>query len=115
MGQDGVRDLACSVADSCPENSLSRCWAVVSCSFSGSCQRRNIIGTQWGAWQEPQDANQFALSRWRTDTDLLGNSQSGTPLPVGQVVAYRSCQLINENATVLAQLEKVAVVDLFAD
>jgi hypothetical protein len=65
-----------------------------------------LFGTQWGAWQEPQDNDQFALSRWRTDTDLLGNSQSGTPLPVGQVVAYRSCELINENATVLAQLEK---------
>ena len=65
-----------------------------------------LFGTQWGAWQEPRDADQFALSRWRTDTDLLGNSQSGTPLPVGQVVAYRSCELINENATVLAQLEK---------
>jgi hypothetical protein len=65
-----------------------------------------LFGTRWGAWQEPQDADQFALSRWRTDTDLLGNSLSGTPLPVGQVVAYRSCDLINENATVLAQLEK---------
>lgn len=65
-----------------------------------------LFGTRWGTWQEPQDADQFALSRWRTDTDLLGNSQSGTPLPVGQVVAYRSCELINENATVLAQLEK---------
>ena len=65
-----------------------------------------LFGTRWEAWQEPQDADQFALSRWRTDTDLLGNSQSGTPLPVGQVVAYRSCELVNENATVLAQFEK---------
>jgi hypothetical protein len=65
-----------------------------------------LFGTRWEAWQEPQDADQFALSRWRTDTDLLGNSQSGTPLPVGQVVAYRSCELVNENATVLAQLQK---------
>ena len=65
-----------------------------------------VFGTHWGQWQEPQDSDHFALSRWRTDADVLSNTLSGTPLPVGQVVTYRSCEIVNENATVLAQLEK---------
>jgi hypothetical protein len=66
----------------------------------------SLFGTRWGNWLEPQDADQFALSRWRTDADLLANSLSGTPLPVGQVVSYRNCEIISETGTVLAQLEK---------
>lgn len=65
-----------------------------------------LFGTRWGNWLEPQEADQFALSRWRTDADLLSNSLSGTPLPVGQVVTYRNCEVVSETGTVLAQLEK---------
>lgn len=65
-----------------------------------------LFGTRWGNWLEPQEADQFALSRWRTDADLLANSLSGTPLPVGQVVTYRNCEIVSETGTVLAQLEK---------
>ncbi|MFN9721019.1 MAG: BatA domain-containing protein [Planctomycetota bacterium] len=65
-----------------------------------------LFGTRWGTWKEPEGAEQFALSRWRTDADLLANSLSGTPLPVGQVVTYRSCEVLCETGTVLAQLEQ---------
>jgi hypothetical protein len=65
-----------------------------------------FLGTRWGQWMEPQDVDHFAISRWRTDTDLLGNTLSGTPLPVGQLVTYRSCEVVNEQGTALAQLEK---------
>jgi len=65
-----------------------------------------IFGTRWGQWQEPDDRDHFAVSRWRTDADLLSNTLSGTPLPVGQVITYRTCSVQNEQATVLAQLEK---------
>ena len=65
-----------------------------------------LFGTHWGQWQEPQEADHFALSRWKTDADLLSNTLSGAPLPVGQVIAYRSCEVVNEQATTLAQLEK---------
>lgn len=71
-----------------------------------SPSRATLFGTHWGQWQEPQESDHFALSRWRTDADLLSNTLSGTPLPVGQVVTFRSCEIVNENATVLAQLEK---------
>ena len=65
-----------------------------------------LFGTHWGQWQEPQDGDHFAVSRWRLDADLLGNTLSGTPLPVGQLATYRSCEVVNEQATTLAQLEK---------
>ncbi|MEZ6034627.1 MAG: BatA domain-containing protein [Planctomycetaceae bacterium] len=65
-----------------------------------------LFGTRWGQWADPADNDHFALARWRTDTDLLSNTLSGTPLPVGQVTAFRACDLQNEQATVLAQLEK---------
>jgi len=64
-----------------------------------------IFGTRWGQWREPDGSDHFTLSRWRTDADLLGNTLSGTPLPVGQVTVYRACEVQNEQATVLAQLE----------
>jgi hypothetical protein len=67
---------------------------------------QQIFGTRWGQWQTPPEGDHFALSRWRTDADLLANTLSGTPLPVGQIVTYRSCEVINEQATTLAQLEK---------
>lgn len=63
-----------------------------------------IFGYRWGQWLEPQEQDSFAVLRWRTDEDLLGNTQSGTPLPVGQLAVYRSCELTGENGTVLAQL-----------
>jgi hypothetical protein len=54
-----------------------------------------VFGTHWGQWQEPQDGDHFAVSRWRLDADLLGNTLSGTPLPVGQLATVsklRSCE-----------------------
>ena len=65
-----------------------------------------LFGTHWGQWQEPQEGDHFAVSRWRLDADLLGNTLSGTPLPVGQLATYRSCEVVNEQATTLAHLEK---------
>ena len=67
---------------------------------------QQLFGTRWGPWKEPDGSDHFALSRWRTDADLLSNTLSGTPLPVGQVTTYRACDVENEQATVLAQLEK---------
>ena len=67
---------------------------------------QSLFGTHWGQWKEPETGDHFALSRWRTDADLLGNTLSGSPLPVGQIVTFRSCEVVNEQATVLAQLEQ---------
>ncbi|MFO0978978.1 MAG: BatA domain-containing protein [Planctomycetaceae bacterium] len=63
-----------------------------------------IFGYRWGQWQEPQESENFAVLRWRTDEDLLGNTLSGTPLPVGQLAVYRACELMGDTGTALAQL-----------
>ena len=65
-----------------------------------------LFGTHWGQWLEPQEGDHFAVSRWRLDADLLGNTLSGTPLPVGQLATYRNCEAVNEYATTLAHLDK---------
>lgn len=62
-----------------------------------------LFGTSWGEWREPAETDHFSISRWRTDTDLLGNSRSGQPLPVGQLAVYRSREILNDTGTILAQ------------
>lgn len=64
-----------------------------------------LFGTHWGQWVEPQDSDHFDMLPWRKDADLLGNTLSGTPLPVGQIVTYRNCELFSENGTGLAKLK----------
>lgn len=64
-----------------------------------------IFGGRWQQWRSPEQSETFAFRPWRTDADLLANSQSGTPLPVGQVECYRLCELNAENETALWQTE----------
>lgn len=64
-----------------------------------------LFGGTWSAWKTPKEGEHFSFRPWRTDTGLLANSQSGSPLPVGQVHCYRACGLEIENAARLWQLE----------
>lgn len=64
-----------------------------------------LFGGTWKNWQEPASGDHFTFRPWRTDTDLLANAESGTPLPVGQVQCHRVCELEIEMATALWQLE----------
>lgn len=66
---------------------------------------QKLFGGQWGDWQTPAEGEHFNFRPWRTDADLLANSQSGSPLPVGQVLCFRACDLKVDNATTLWQLE----------
>ncbi|MCA9065985.1 MAG: BatA domain-containing protein, partial [Planctomycetaceae bacterium] len=54
-----------------------------------SSSAASVLETTWGGWQAPDDGEHFPLNRWRTDTDLLANTRSGTPLPVGQLRVFR--------------------------
>jgi hypothetical protein len=77
-----------------------------------------LFDTRWGQWREPDAESEseseygkhFVLARWRTDADLLANTLSGAPLPVGQLITYRCCDIDSKNEnkqqTVLAQLEQ---------
>lgn len=64
-----------------------------------------LFGGRWEQWEEPEQGEAFSFLPWRTDSDLLANSQNGAPLPVGQVQCYRACRLKIENATSLWQLQ----------
>jgi hypothetical protein len=65
-----------------------------------------MFGTGWGPWKTPSPADHFALQRWRQDSDLLANAESGQPLPVSQLLVYRCREVRSERMTVLAQLEQ---------
>jgi Aerotolerance regulator N-terminal len=61
--------------------------------------------SSWGDWRDPEDHEFFPVTRWKTDADLLANSQSGSPLPVGQLRTFRSCSIEQQRALVLAPLQ----------
>ncbi|GAB5441522.1 MAG: BatA domain-containing protein [Fuerstiella sp.] len=65
----------------------------------------SAFGAAWGSWRQPDSGEMFRFRPWRTDADLLANSQSGTPLPVGQVECYRVRELQVENESMLWQTE----------
>ncbi len=64
-----------------------------------------IFETSWREWQPAETGRHFSVARWRTDADLLANTQSGSPLPVGQLQTLRYCGTRSNQSTVLAQLE----------
>ncbi|MEZ6060546.1 MAG: BatA domain-containing protein [Planctomycetaceae bacterium] len=64
-----------------------------------------LFEASWTNWQQAEAGQHVTVSRWRTDADLLANTQSGSPLPVGQVLVDRHCGMESVQSTVLAQLE----------
>lgn len=64
-----------------------------------------LFGAAWSEWSTADDGQAFKFKPWRTDSDLLANSNSGTPLPVGQVQCFRTCGLQTQQGTPLWQLE----------
>jgi hypothetical protein len=61
-----------------------------------------IFGVRWSSWQ-PQKAD-APVEGWRGDEDLLAHTQSGAPLPVGQLQVRRACGLSGGEVTTLATL-----------
>jgi hypothetical protein len=63
---------------------------------------KTFQGVRWQNWADvPPDV---AIDNWRSDQDLLANTQSGAALPVGQLKVRRSCGLSGE-MTPLASLK----------
>jgi hypothetical protein len=60
-----------------------------------------FLGVRWTSWTERTE--ETPVESWRGDEDLLAHSQSGTPLPVGQLVVKKWCGLKGE-VTPLATL-----------
>ena len=68
-------------------------------------QGNTLFGGRWSDWRVPASGERFGFKPWRTDSDLLANTQNGAPLPVGQMECYRACSVEVANATSLWQLD----------
>ncbi|MEZ6042845.1 MAG: BatA domain-containing protein [Planctomycetaceae bacterium] len=69
----------------------------------------SVFGCQWGNWIDAESSSEsavaeFSVSRWRVETDLLSNSQAGTPLPLGSLRVFRYRQLTGSSVAQLADL-----------
>ncbi len=64
--------------------------------------KNEMFGARWTAWQDQK--SEASVEGWRSDQDLLSQTQSGTPLPVGQLQVRRSCGLSGGEMTALATL-----------
>lgn len=62
------------------------------------------FGLGWSGWAAPEQGEQFAISGWRTDSGLLANTRSGSPLPLGQIPVFQACRITGEPAAELAGL-----------
>jgi len=58
---------------------------------------RTFAGVGWTAWRAHDPP--VAPVTWRTDRDLLANTRSGAALPVGGLVARRTCGLAGDVVT----------------
>ncbi len=62
----------------------------------------SFLGVKWKAWTE--GLQDIPIDSWRGDQDLLAPTQSGSPLPVGQLGVRRYCGMEGET-TPLATLK----------
>ncbi|MDB4439490.1 BatA domain-containing protein [Planctomicrobium sp.] len=70
----------------------------------------SFMEVSWGDWINQQQ-DTLTVQRWRTDSGLLSNTLSGSPLPVGQIEVSQYCSLNHSESTLLAQFaESVPVL-----
>jgi hypothetical protein len=66
-----------------------------------------FLGVRWTTWTD--GSSDLPVETWRGDQDLLAQTQSGAPLPVGQLQVHKSCGMKGE-FTALATLRGGAPV-----
>ncbi len=54
---------------------------------------KSFAGFSWGSWKSAAEGQKFSMSQWRTDSDLLANARSGSPLPVNRIEVLQYCPL----------------------
>ncbi len=70
----------------------------------------SLFGVNWEKWRDlPKAENQSSVNWWRASDDLLGNTQGGTALPVGDLEVLKHC-VIAGDASPLARLSDNAVL-----
>ena len=60
-----------------------------------------LFGMRWMDWNDA-DSKDDSIQRWRKDTDLLRNAESGEVLPVDELQVRRVCAISETSATKLA-------------
>lgn len=63
-----------------------------------------LFDVQWADWEQAAAGQSVRVASWRGDSGLLSHTQSGTPLPVGELRVYRYCSIAG-NGNVLARLD----------
>ncbi len=58
-----------------------------------------FFDSHWNVWQNPEDGQQYEMSWWRSDTDLLARSESGDALPLNDLRIYRYRSLESTGTT----------------
>ncbi len=62
------------------------------------------LGIKWGEWQTAPGDTAIPIASWRGDSGILRHTQSGTPLPVGQLRIFKHRELVGPS-TVVARLQ----------
>ena len=80
------------------------------------------MGVQWMGWEtleanpksRPEtseaDATLARVQQWRNDSELLGNTLNGAPLPVGQLGIKRICRLEAEGTVLAAMTDNLPLM-----
>ena len=80
------------------------------------------LGVQWTGWQNldsatkvvsnagESDATLARVQQWRNDSELLGNTLNGAPLPVGQLGIKRICKLQAEGTVLAAMSDELPLL-----
>lgn len=63
-----------------------------------------LFNARWTRWEAFEGDRGSSIQSWRDDLDLLRNTDSGAPLPVGQLQTYRFCGLDMDEQVMLAEL-----------
>ena len=50
-----------------------------------------MLGLEWGAWQEVNETQPLGVGSWDNETGLLAKSQSGNALPLGKQRNFQYC------------------------
>ncbi len=80
------------------------------------------LGVQWMGWESldapiksnldagDSDNSLARVQQWRNDSELLGNTLNGAPLPVGQLGIKRICKLRAEGTVLAAMSEELPLL-----
>jgi len=64
-----------------------------------------FLGFQWSDWKESGKDSPLEISWWQTDSELLGNTQNGNPLPLGELKLFQT-RLFSGETQALLRLEE---------